>query len=144
METRTRTRTQSPSLVEAARVREREAGGPPVPHNSLNIEIVDLTESNLEEESTTAEETVFLDTTNEGEVENSNQDQGGAQPGFLMFVSDAIESVLDIVRDEEDADSPPVVDTTIDLTDSPPRVPVSPVQETPMTHGFPLLSSMSG
>ena len=53
METRTGTRTErvislpDTSLVETVRVREREAGGPPVPHNSLNVSIVDLTESNV-------------------------------------------------------------------------------------------------
>jgi len=145
METRTRAERvislPDSSLVETVRVREREAGGPPVPHNSLNVSIVDLTESNVSQESIRAEETVFLDTSNEGEeVSNSNMDQEGVhQPGFITFVSDAIDSVLDIIRDE--------VDTTIDLTDSPPRVrdlpePSSPQQEEPMVE--PMEESMEG
>jgi len=117
METRARTRIErvisllDTSLVETDRVIEREAGGPPVALNSLNVSIVDLTARNVSQENIRAEETVFLDTSNEEEVVNSNSDQEGVQPGIvtLRYVS-----VVDNNLDE--------VDTTIDLTDSPPRV----------------------
>lgn len=107
--------------VDQARSEERGRGGPPAPHNSLDLSVINLSDSVLVNEETIQWETVDEDTTPEGSDGQDDDDDSifddiqGVPP-----VDPNFRALLDEARARRTS-----LETTIDLTDSPVRSPSS-------------------
>ena len=107
--------------VTQGREREREAGGPAVPHNSLDLSAIDLSETRAEAAGDTPE--VFRE--EEAEVAPLSREPSSLRRARMIQLQDLLRrwELLDIpqpARREFTPTRAQQLDSTIDLTDSPP------------------------
>jgi len=122
--------------VEQVRREERGRGGPPVPHNSLDLSVINLSDSVDGNEETLQWETVEDDTTPEGpDRQDDDDDNIFDETQGVPPVDPNLRAMLEAVIERRIS-----LETTIDLTDSPVRSPSSPVpllSQSPPSQGSP-------
>ena len=117
-------------MVEEARQEERARGGPPAPRNSLDFSVVTLDETVVinEEDNSREHLNLVFDTEEDNLGEERNSRDRRATPEINAYQEVVYDGVPPInpsrraVSDFHDNIEVAIVDTTIDLTDSPPRI----------------------
>jgi len=128
-----------PRMVEEVRQEERARGGPPAPRNSLDLSVVTITlDETIDDVNETHEESLrayFVNVEDSLGDRSDSRDQSGHLVGNLnqedVFddyhgvppVNPRQRSVPDVHHNENEDEAAVVIDqTTIDLTNSPPRI----------------------